>query len=321
MPKFKRVAIIAKPHGNISRYVCDLIEIVKSCGCDVIIDEDAQHHLRTLSNFDQVHVGSLQEIVREADVAISLGGDGTMLGAARSVAPYQVPLIGINAGRLGFITDIVLEQMQRLLPEILQGNYIVDKRHLLEGSIFRDGNRICEELSVNDICVNHGRALGMVEYTVYVDGLQMAVQRADGVIVSSGTGSTAYAMAAGGPIMHPAVQSMLLVPIAPHTLSNRPIVLSRDSVIEIEINETRSAVASFDAQTLFDVEVGDIVRVHRSQHHFTLLHPPGYNYFDLLRRKLKWNYLPQADRPIHTPVHKQTFPTQLKSPSPGPRKV
>ena len=128
---------------------------------------------------------------------------------------------------------------------------------------------------------------------------EIRVTGADGVLVSSSTGSTAYAMAAGGPIMHPHVLSMLLVPIAPHTLSNRPVVLSSTSVVDIEINETRSAVASFDAQVLFDVAVGDIVRVSVSPNTFTMLHPIGYNHFDLLRRKLKWNYLPQAEKPIH----------------------
>ena len=172
-------------------------------------------------------------------------------------------------------------------------------RHLLFGRIFRGGEEIFSSVAVNDIGISHGRALGMVEYTVYVDGQQMAVQRADGVLVSSSTGSTAYAMAAGGPIMHPHVLSMLLVPIAPHTLSNRPVVLSSASVVDIEINETRSAVASFDAQVLFDVAVGDIVRVSVSPNTFTMLHPIGYNHFDLLRRKLKWNYLPQAEKPIH----------------------
>ena len=156
----------------------------------------------------------------------------------------------------------------------------------------------------------------MVEYTVYVDGLQMSVQRADGVLVSTATGSTAYAMAAGGPIMHPSVASMLLVPIAPHTLSNRPIVLGSHTTIDIEVNETRSAVASFDAQVLIDVQAGDVLRVKVSKERFTMLHPVGYNHFDLLRRKLKWNYLPQAERPVHTPLQNQTTPAQIIHPLP-----
>jgi NAD+ kinase len=231
------------------------------------------------------------------------------------MAAYKVPVIGINAGRLGFITDIVLEDMNRLLPAMLLGQYVADERSMLEGSVWREGNMLFEGLAVNDIGISHGRALGMVEYTVYVDGLQMAVQRADGVLVSTSTGSTAYAMAAGGPIMHPSVSSMLLVPIAPHTLSNRPIVLGSHTKIDIEVNETRSAVASFDAQVLIDVQAGDVLRVKVSKERFTMLHPVGYNHFDLLRRKLKWNYLPQSEHPIHTPLQDQTTPVQIPHPT------
>lgn len=311
MNKFERVAIIAKPMGNIAHFISELIEIVVRCGATPYLDECAAAHLGQNLPYK---VATAHELGSMCDVAIALGGDGTMLGAARALAPNNVPVIGINAGRLGFITDIVVEDMARLVPSMLAGNCITDERRLLEGRVFRDGKEIHHEVSVNDIGISHGRALGMVEYTVYVDGLQMAVQRADGVIVSSATGSTAYAMAAGGPIMHPNVHSMLLVPVAPHTLSNRPIVLSSTSVIDIEVNETRSAVASFDAQLLFDVIAGDVLRVNVSKDSFTMLHPVGYNHFDLLRRKLKWNYLPQAERPIRTPEHKQTAAILARGP-------
>ncbi len=302
MDKFNRVAIIAKPMGDLAPYIGELIELVVRSGATVYLDECAAAHLGTHLPYTVADAHTLGGM---CDVAIALGGDGTMLGAARALAPHNIPIIGINAGRLGFITDIVIEDMHSIVPSMLAGEYVADKRRMLEGRVFRDGKELHHELSVNDIGISHGRALGMVEYTVYVDGLQMAVQRADGVIVSSSTGSTAYAMAAGGPIMHPNVNSMLLVPVAPHTLSNRPIVLSSTSVIDIEVNETRSAVASFDAQLLFDVVAGDVLRVNVSNESFTMLHPLGYNHFDLLRRKLKWNYLPQAERPIHTPEQKQ----------------
>lgn len=311
MDKFERVAIIAKPMGDIAHFVSELIEIVVRSGATPYLDECAAAHLGHNLPYT---VATAHELGAMCDAAIALGGDGTMLGAARALAPHNVPIIGINAGRLGFITDITVEDMARIVPEMLAGKCIADERRLLEGRVFRAGQELHHEFSVNDIGISHGRALGMVEYTVYVDGLQMAVQRADGVIVSSATGSTAYAMAAGGPIMHPNVLSMLLVPVAPHTLSNRPIVLSSGSVIDIEVNETRSAVASFDAQLLFDVVAGDILRVNVSKESFTMLHPLGYNHFDLLRRKLKWNYLPQAERPIHTPEHKQTGALLAKGP-------
>ncbi len=315
MQKFERVAVIAKPQGAISLYVRDLADIIVRSGCTPYLDENAAAHMPADCPFE---TGSAQEIAALCDVAVAIGGDGTMLGAARAAAAAgsSIPVIGINAGRLGFITDIVLEDMNRLLPAMLQGQYVADERRMLEGCVWREGELLFEGLAVNDIGISHGRALGMVEYTVYVDGLQMAVQRADGVLVSTATGSTAYAMAAGGPIMHPSVSSMLLVPIAPHTLSNRPIVLGSHTVIDIEVNETRSAVASFDAQVLIDVQAGDVLRVKVSDHRFTMLHPVGYNHFDLLRRKLKWNYLPQAERPIHTPLQDQTTPVQPVRPTP-----
>lgn len=311
MEPFERVVVIAKPMGNIAHYVCDLIEIIVRSGCTPVLDESAASYIGKKCPYE---VGNAHDLARICDVAVALGGDGTMLGAARMIAPAGIPIIGINAGRLGFITDIVIEDMARQLPNLLAGNCVRDQRRLLEGRVFRNGEQIFQSHSVNDIGISHGRALGMVEYTVYVDGLQMAVQRADGVIVSSATGSTAYAMAAGGPIMHPGVNNMLLVPVAPHTLSNRPVVLSRNSIIDIEVNETRSAVASFDAQVLFDVVAGDVLRVNVSNDTFTMLHPVGYNHFDLLRRKLKWNFLPQAERPIHTPEHKQTSTVVLRAP-------
>ena len=313
MQSFEHVAVIAKPNGNIACYVQELIKIIEKNGCKPYLDENAIRHMPQPGLYES---GPVHEIARECEAAIAIGGDGTMLGAARMLAPYSLPVIGINAGRLGFITDIVIEDMRRLVPSMLTGHYTVDSRSMLAGEVYRNGEKLFQEHSVNDIGISHGRALGMVEYTVYVDGLQMAVQHADGVIVSTATGSTAYAMAAGGPIMHPQCKNMLLVPVAPHTLSNRPIVLSSRSVIDIEVNETRSAVASFDAQVLFDVVAGDVLRVYVSPYTFTMLHPVGYNHFDLLRRKLKWNYLPKAERPIHTPVDKQTAPAVIRAPVP-----
>ncbi len=313
MQSFEHVAVIAKPDGNIACYVQELVKIIERSGCTPHLDENALAHM---PNPGRYHSGPVSELARDCEAAIAIGGDGTMLGAARMVAPYGIPVIGINAGRLGFITDIVIEDMHRLVPSMLSGHYVVDKRSLLEGEVYRNGEKLFQEHGVNDIGISHGRALGMVEYTVYVDGQQMAVQHADGVIVSTATGSTAYAMAAGGPIMHPQCKNMLMVPVAPHTLSNRPIVLSSRSIIDIELNETRSAVASFDAQVLFDVAAGDVLRIYVSPYTFTMLHPVGYNHFDLLRRKLKWNYLPKAERPIHTPVHKQTAPAVIRAPVP-----
>ena len=298
MPHFSKVAVFAKPQENVRAIFRKLIEVIVQSGATPILDRALEMFFPNGCPFEMADAAELGKM---AEVAVGLGGDGTMLGAGRLLAPYDVPVIGVNAGRLGFITDIVHEEMETTLSAMLAGHYVRDERPMLQGRVTRDGETVCSEVAVNDIGLTHGRALGMVEYTVYVDGEPIAVQRADGVLVSSSTGSTAYAMAAGGPILHPAVRSMLIVPVAPHTLSNRPLIISSQSIVDIEVNETRSAVASFDAQVNFDVRVGDILRIKISGQTFTMLHPEGFSYFELLRRKLKWNYLPQSERPIHTP--------------------
>ncbi len=298
MAAFKKAAVFAKPQGDISGHLRSLLALITEAGVEPYLDEMAARYFPEGAPFPVLSDKALGDT---CDVALVMGGDGRMLGAARALWPHNIPIIGINAGRLGFITDVTVEDMARQIPLMLSGRFIRDERRFLFGRIYRDGEMVFSSPAVNDVTVTHGHALGMVQYTVYVDGQQMSAQRADGVLVSSSTGSTAYAMAAGGPIMHPAVHSMLLVPIAPHTLSNRPVVLSSASVIDIEINETRSALASFDAQTSFDVAVGDVLRVSVATESFTMLHPEGYSYFELLRRKLRWNYLPQAERPIHMP--------------------
>ena len=219
-----------------------------------------------------------------------------MLGVARSLAPFGTPIVGVNAGRLGFITDIVLEDMERLLPALIQGQCTRDVRRMLGAELVRNGECIFSGLAVNDIGVSHGRAGGMVEFIVYVNGIQMASQSADGIICSTPTGSTAYSLAAGGPLLAPMLDGVTLVPVAPHTLSNRPIVLPGESSIDIEITESRDAVAYFDMQEFADVQPGDVLKIRPSERTFTMLHPIGYDYFDLLRRKLKWNFMPTSSR-------------------------
>ena len=223
-----------------------------------------------------------------------LGGDGTILGVAREIAGCECPLIGVNAGRLGFITDVVLEDVDTVLPAMLRGECSSDRRHLLEGVVLRNGKEICRNSAVNDIGFSHGRAGGMVDFIIYVDGRQMSSQSADGIICSTSTGSTAYALAAGGPILHPSLEAVQLVPVAPHTLSNRPIVLPANLKIEIELVSARDAVAYFDMQEFCDVIPGDVLRIEQSSRTIEILHPLNYDYFELLRRKLKWNFSPAS---------------------------
>ncbi|MBA3252696.1 MAG: NAD kinase [Pseudomonadota bacterium] len=286
---FSNVALFGKPRAeNIREPLLAIARIVESAGAKVLFDAAT----RELVQLDEYPGHSVHAIGKQADVAIVLGGDGTMLGIARELAPHQVPLIGINHGRLGFMTDVSLDQMAEALVPMLRGAYETDRRVLLDGEVRRGGKATFHAAALNDIVVSRGVTGGMVEYTVRVDGAVMYNQRADAVIVATPTGSTAYALSADGPILYPSLAGLLLVPVAPQTLSNRPIVLNDDVVIEIEITDERDAMAHFDMQSYEQLAPGDIVRVKRSAHVATLLHPVGYNFFATLRQKLHWSVMP-----------------------------
>lgn len=290
---FRKVAIFVKPAESLAGPLTALISVICKTGAEVYLDERSA---KTLGERAGSRGYTRAELGELCDLAVVLGGDGTMLGVARSLAPFGTPIVGVNAGRLGFITDIVLEDMERLLPALLQGQCTRDVRRMLSAELVRNGKSIFSGLAVNDIGVSHGRAGGMVEFIVYVNGIQMASQSADGIICSTPTGSTAYSLAAGGPLLAPMLDGVTLVPVAPHTLSNRPIVLPGESSIDIEITGSRDAVAYFDMQEFADVQPGDVLKIRPSQRTFTMLHPIGYDYFDLLRRKLKWNFMPTSSR-------------------------
>jgi NAD+ kinase len=235
-----------------------------------------------------------EQIGAHAQLAIVVGGDGTMLGIARQLAPFRVPLIGVNQGRLGFMTDIASDRMLPVLAEMLDGTRESEQRTLLEGTVLRDGKAIFHGVAFNDVVVARGTGSGMVELRVNVDGHFMYNQRSDGLIVATPTGSTAYSLSAGGPILQPQLGGIVMVPIAPHALSNRPIVLSDSRVIEIELAGGRDCSVNFDMQSLATLQVHDRVVVRRSQHAVTFLHPQGWSYFDTLREKLHWNEYPSA---------------------------
>lgn len=235
-----------------------------------------------------------EQIGAEAQLAIVVGGDGTMLGIARQLAPFRVPLIGVNQGRLGFMTDIASDRMLPVLADMLDGKRESEQRTLLEGTVLREGKAIFHGVAFNDVVVARGTGSGMVELRVNVDGHFMYNQRSDGLIVATPTGSTAYALSAGGPILQPQLGGIVMVPIAPHALSNRPIVLSDSRVIEIELAGGRDCSVNFDMQSLATLQVHDRVVVRRSQHAVTFLHPQGWSYFDTLREKLHWNEYPSA---------------------------
>lgn len=287
--QFQRVALIGKYQAaqvDAARLLLqDVAAFVASLGCEVHVEYDTATHLGLgeLPTLDVAGIGA------QCDVALVVGGDGTMLGIGRQLAPYDVPLIGINQGRLGFVTDIALKDYRASLPPMLAGAYDEDPRGLLQAEVWRAGERVFDALAMNDVVVYRGAASGMVELRVEVDGRFVANHRADGLIVATSTGSTAYALSAGGPLLHPRVAGWVLAPIAPHMLSNRPIVLSDRSEVTLEVVAGRDASASFDMQSLAALEHGDRIIVRRAAHEVRFLHPVGWSYFDTLRRKLHWN--------------------------------
>jgi NAD+ kinase len=289
---FRTVAVYAKTRaeGNRAALVQALetiLSIVERAGMRTLLDEATRSALAIAQRPGH----SLEQVGRGADVAIVLGGDGTMLTIARELAQFDVPLIGINFGRLGFMTDIGLDHMPDVLAQMLAGAYESDRRTLLEGEVVHAGETVIAAHALNDVVISHGAIGGLIEFMVRVNGVDVYTQRADGMILSTPTGSTAYALSASGPILHPALAGLVLVPVAPHTLSNRPIALPDDARVEIELTEARDASAFFDMQSYSALVAGDIVRVRRSARVATLLHPAGYNYFATLRQKLHWNVM------------------------------
>src|SRR5579863_8614067 len=290
--QFKTVALVGRTHTpGIETPLKSLADLLGSQGFEVVFEAGTAKDVG-VTEFPAL---SIAEIGARADVAVVLGGDGTMLGIGRQLAPYKTPLIGINHGRLGFITDIPISDMREIVPQMLSGNFEREERTLLEARIMRDGTPIYHALAFNDVVVNRSGFSGMAELHVSVDGRFMYNQRSDGLIVATPTGSTAYALSSQGPILHPQLQGIVLVPIAPHALSNRPIVLPDDSKVTIQIIGGRDVNVNFDMQSFTAVELNDAIEVRRSKHTVPVLHPVGYSTYATLRKKLHWNEHPSQD--------------------------
>ena len=242
---------------------------------------------------------SLEQLGREATLAIVLGGDGTMLSIARQLAGFDVPLIGINQGRLGFLTDIALSDMENALSTMLGGEFVEEWRTLLDARVTRSHGAEGDPraLALNDVVVNRGALGGMIDCAVTIDGRFVYAMRADGLIVATPTGSTAYALSAQGPIVDPLVAAILLVPVAPHALTNRPIAVRDSVVIEIALLGGKDASLRCDGQANFPLFEGDSVVVRRAEHRVRLLHPKDHDHFAMLRRKLHWSETPEKLRP------------------------
>jgi NAD+ kinase len=288
----KTIALVVRPNtAGIDEAIARMVAFLEGDGYRVVLEADTAAHVGPTG----LEAMSVQAIGASAAAAIVMGGDGTMLGIARKLAPFDVPLIGINQGRLGFMTDIPIERMIPALADILNGEAKAEKRTLLEGRVLRDGVEIACGLAVNDVVVARGAGAGMVELKVTVDGNFMYNQRSDGLIIATPTGSTAYALSAGGPLLHPSLNGIVLVPIAPHALSNRPIVVPDASAIVVEIVGGRDTSVNFDMQTFASLLHGDQILISRSPHQITFLHPQGWSYYDTLREKLHWNEYPSTE--------------------------
>jgi len=225
-----------------------------------------------------------------SDLVLVIGGDGTLLHTARLLAPHKVPLVGINAGRLGFLADIRPEDLAPSLDAVLDGDYVEEPRALLQAEVYRNGEVTWQGTALNDVVVQKCDAGRMIEFETHVDGSYVCGHRADGIIISTPTGSTAYALSAGGPILHPRLDALAIVPICPHTLSDRPIVVNGNARIEIRMRDTESTNAQvvLDGQNHADVGAGDHVRISANGAPARLLHPANHDYYKLLRQKLHW---------------------------------
>jgi NAD+ kinase len=264
---FRRIALIGKPRSAESESsLQQLRDFLRKRGCEV-----------------------LPEGATKADLAIVVGGDGTMLGAARELVRHHVPLVGINQGRLGFMTDIGHGDMQAAIGSILDGKYSVEERTLLDAEILRQGKSALRTIALNEAVIGKGSQGRLIEFELSVDGEFVYRLRADGIIVATPTGSTAYALSAQGPILHPAVAGFTLVPLNPHTLSARPVSVSDRGVIEIAMLHALDARAHFDGLALHDMAAGDRLVLKRSADTVRFVHPPGYRYFATLREKLGWS--------------------------------
>jgi NAD+ kinase len=283
--RFRHAALVGKPQAEGIRPVLEEIAaLLIQQGLKVSLER------QTAQSSGIVAHGALaiDEIGASCDLTVVVGGDGTMLGVARQLARYDVPVVGINQGRLGFITDVPVGHLRETLQPMVAGDYEEEHRAMLESEVWRDGARIFEGLSMNEVVVSRGATAGMVELRVDIGDEFVVNLRADGLIVATPTGSTAYALSAGGPILHPGIAGWVLVPIASHTLSNRPIVLPDSGEIRIGIVAGRDASANFDMQSLTSLQHGDQIRVRRSAHRVRFVHPRGWSYFTTLRRKLRW---------------------------------
>ncbi|MFQ5789119.1 MAG: NAD(+)/NADH kinase [Acidobacteriota bacterium] len=291
--KLRNAAVVAKPHiREVGSVVLSLVDWLRQHRIEPVVEERVAEDVRgTCATFP------LARPPRDADLLIVLGGDGTLLSAARAMGARQIPILGINLGSLGFLTDIALPELHPALDSILAGEFTIDSRMMLNAELVRKGKVLARQTVLNDVVITKGAIARMIEVGVEINQQFVAMVRADGIIVSTPTGSTAYNLAAGGPILFPGIGSMILTPICPHTLTYRPVVVSARSRIALNLRSDSGEVyLTFDGQVSAPMLQGDLVRVRKSRSSLKLVSLPGRNYFQVLRHKLRWAERPRSRR-------------------------
>lgn len=287
MGQFKNIALVGKyPSLEDAKHIHDqlnvLVDYLKKNNHQIFIESKTQQQAK----LEGVESIALNDMTQHADLVIVIGGDGTMLGVARSVVDANIPLVGINQGRFGFLADLNIDSMLKNVELILKGDFLEDRRILLQADIIRSKAKIYDSFALNDVVVKS--SLRLIELEVYIDNKFVHRQRSDGIITSTPTGATAYALSAGGPILHPSLDAISIVPINPHTLSNRPIAVNGNSSIEIKIIHLDDAYVSIDGQIKFPLDLRDVIKIQKSKQTVSILHPKDYCYFEMLRNKLHW---------------------------------
>lgn len=286
MNKFNCIGIQTRLGEEVKNTLKALVNFLEYRKKEVLID----HHTAELVKGNAVKVVDIKGMAQEADLIIVIGGDGTMLGAARDFADFNVPLLGVNRGRLGFLTDISPDEIETRVGSVIDGEYTCSERFLLEVKTIRGDKLIGEGIALNDVVLHPGKSIRMMELELYIDKQFVYSQRSDGLIVSTPTGSTAYALSAGGPIMHPKLNAMVLVPMNAHTLTSRPIAISGDSSVDILVgprNEVHPLVTC-DGQQDIATLPGDVISIKRHPNGIRMLHPADHNFYEICRSKLGW---------------------------------
>lgn len=284
---YQTIGLIGKPdHEGTHNSLNQIADYLKRRDCTILVEENITQEM----DCDGFETRDLVSIGREADLAIVIGGDGSMLGAARVLACYDIHVVGVNRGNLGFLTDISPDDIEQQLALIFDGQTIVEQRFLLEVEVYRHEKLKSNNTAVNEVVLHHGKVAHMMEFEVYIDDNFVFSQRSDGLIVATPTGSTAYSLSGGGPILMPQLNALTLVPMFPHTLSSRPIVVDANSTISMRVSKVNSdsLQVSCDSHIVLPVLPGDEIRIHKSPDKLSLVHPKDYNYFNVLRTKLGW---------------------------------